>query len=111
MNTHDSHPTSTNTIQCLAAACGRHLAVLEARFRATCFSSPITGLTLSGINGSLLYRVLKKKFLNRQANRRLDVLIRILIEDVAPHYDYIRKASVSKCCHNCFLIIDEKRGI
>ncbi len=42
----------------------------------------------------LFHRVLKKKFLNRQANRRVDVLVNILIHDVAPYYEYIEDRRV-----------------
>jgi hypothetical protein len=33
--------------------------------------------------------------LNRQANRRVDVLVNILIHDVAPYYNYIEDRRVS----------------
>jgi hypothetical protein len=41
------------------------------------------------------FRVLKKKFLNRLANRRLEVLINILVDEVAPYYEYVERTSVS----------------
>jgi hypothetical protein len=40
------------------------------------------------------FRVLKKKFLNRLANRRADVLIDVLLNDVAPYYEYIQQKIV-----------------
>ncbi len=40
-------------------------------------------------------RVVKKKFLNRQANRRIDVLVDIMLNEVAPYYAYLQEKTVS----------------
>jgi hypothetical protein len=41
-----------------------------------------------------VFRVVKKKFLQRLANRRVDVLIDVLLNDVAKYYEYILHKTV-----------------
>jgi hypothetical protein len=53
----------------------------------------------------IFFRVLKQTFLNRKANRRVDLLVSILINDVSSHYEYIRNRIVSEYLYDNDTII------
>ncbi len=91
---HISWRTTRNQVD----ICGPCLVEWGARCQPICFWNPITGCSFERFRNNFvnisLFRVLKKKFLNRQANRRLEVLISILIDDVAPYYNHVQLTSV-----------------
>lgn len=78
----------------VAAALGQYSVESKAACPLTCTWNHTTGISQLYLN--IGFRVLKSaKFLNRVLYRRVDLLVKILIEDVAPYYEYLHNKIVS----------------